>query len=70
MFEHINHVVENYKSLMGMLGYDITKKGIYLFVSLAEEVRDLLKEEKSHSEILEMLPALLKEEYHFAFSML
>ena len=69
MFEHINHVVENYKSLMGMLGYDITKKGIYLFVSLAEEVRDLLKEEKSHSEILEMLPALLKEEYHFAFEM-
>ena len=69
MFEHINHVVENYKSLMGMLGYDVTKKGLYLFVSLAEEVRDLLKEEKSHSEILEMLPSLLKEEYHFAFEM-
>ena len=45
MLEHVKHVIDSYKSLMGMLGYDITKKGIYLFVSLAEEVRDLLKEE-------------------------
>ena len=66
MFDHVKHVVDNYKSLMGMLGYDVTKKGLYLFVSLAEEIRDLLKEEKSHSEILEMLPTLLREEYHFA----
>ena len=66
MFEHVKHVVDSYKSLMGMLGYDVTKKGLYLFVSLAEEIRDLLKEEKSHSDILEMLPTLLREEYHFA----
>lgn len=69
MFEHVKGVVENYKSLMGMLGYDVTKKGLYLFVSLAEEVRDLLKAEKSHYEILEMLPTLLREEYHFALEM-
>ena len=69
MFDHVKHVVDNYKSLMGMLGYDVTKKGLYLFVSLAEEIRDLLKEEKSHSEILEMLPTLLREEYHFALEM-
>ena len=55
MVEHVKHVLDSYKSLMGMLGYDVTKKGLYLFVSLAEEVRDLLKEEKSHAEILEML---------------
>lgn len=69
MVEHVKHVLDSYKSLMGMLGYDVTKKGLYLFVSLAEEVRDLLKEEKSHAEILEMLPALLREEYHVAFEM-
>lgn len=69
MVEHIKHVIDSYKSLMGMLGYDVTKKGLYLFVSLAEEVRDLLKEEKSHAEILEMLPALLRDEYHIAFEM-
>lgn len=69
MVEHVKHVVDSYKSLMGMLGYDVTKKGLYLFVSLAEEVRDLLKEEKSHTEILEMLPALLRDEYHIAFEM-
>lgn len=69
MVEHVKHVVDSYKSLMGMLGYDVTKKGLYLFVSLAEEVRDLLKEEKSHAEILEMLPALLRDEYHIAFEM-
>ena len=69
MVEHVKHVIDSYKSLMGMLGYDVTKKGLYLFVSLAEEVRDLLKEEKSHAEILEMLPALLRDEYHIAFEM-
>ena len=69
MVEHVKHVLDSYKSLMGMLGYDVTKKGLYLFVSLAEEIRDLLKEEKSHAEILEMLPALLREEYHVAFEM-
>ena len=69
MVEHVKHVIDSYKSLMGMLGYDVTKKGLYLFVSLAEEIRELLKEEKSHAEILEMLPALLREEYHVAFEM-
>ena len=69
MVEHVKHVLDSYKSLMGMLGYDVTKKGLYLFVSLAEEIRDLLKEEKSYAEILEMLPALLREEYHVAFEM-
>lgn len=69
MVEHVKHVLDSYKSLMEMLGYDVTKKGLYLFVSLAEEVRDLLKAEKSHAEILEMLPSLLREEYHFAFEM-
>ena len=69
MVEHVKHVLDSYKSLMGMLGYDVTKKGLYLFVSLAEEIRELLKEEKSHAEILEMLPALLREEYHVAFEM-
>ena len=69
MVEHVKHVIDSYKSLMGMLGYDVTKKGLYLFVSLAEEVRDLLKEENSHAEILEMLPALLRDEYHIAFEM-
>lgn len=69
MFEHVKGVVDSYKSLMGMLGYDISKKGLFLFVSLAEEVRDLLRQEKSHEEILAMLPALLKEEYHFALEM-
>lgn len=69
MFEHIEQAVNNYKNLMGMLGYDITKKGLYLFVSLAEDIRDLLKENKSHEEILNRLPDLLREEYHFALEM-
>ena len=69
MFEHIEHAVNNYKNLMELLGYDITKKGLYLFVSLAEEIRDLLKENKSHEEILNRLPDLLREEYHFALEM-
>ena len=41
MFEHVEHAVNNYKNLMEMLGYDITKKGLYLVGSLAEEIRDL-----------------------------
>ena len=62
-------MIEQYKSLMELLGYDVEKKGLYLFVCLAEEVRDLLKEEKSHEEIINLLPALMLEEYHVAFDM-
>lgn len=65
MFSSIDKIINNYKALMGMLGYDVSKKGLYLFVSLSEDVRDLLKEEKSHAEILEMLPSLLSEESNF-----
>ena len=62
-------MLEQYKSLMDLLGYDVEKKGFYLFVCLAEEIRELLKEEKTHDEIIDMLPALMLEEYHFAFDM-
>ncbi len=62
-------MLEQYKNLMGMLGYNVDKKGLILFVSLAEEIRELLKEEKSHEEIIEMLPSLLLEEYRFGLEM-
>ena len=62
-------MLEQYKSLMELLGYDVNKKGLYLFVCLAEEIRELLKEEKTHEEIIEMLPSIMLEEYRFAFEM-
>ena len=62
-------MLEQYKSLMELLGYDVNKKGLYLFVCLAEEIRELLKEEKTHEEIIDMLPSIMLEEYRFAFEM-
>ena len=62
-------MLEQYKSLMELLGYDVNKKGLYLFVCLAEEIRELLKNGKTHEEVINMLPSIMLEEYRFAFEM-
>lgn len=62
-------MVKEYKNLMGSLGYDINHKGFILFVSLTEEVRDLLKERESIEEVKKLLPSVYLEEYHFCKEM-
>lgn len=62
-------MIEQYKQLMEMLGYDVNKKGFILFVDIAEEVRDLLKQEASHDDIIAALPSIYLEEYHFYLDM-
>ena len=62
-------MIVQYKLLMDMLGYDTNKKGFALFVNVAEEVRDLLKQEMSHDDIMAVLPSLFLEEYHFFLDM-
>ena len=62
-------MIDQYKQLMDMLGYDTNKKGFALFVNVAEEVRDLLKQEMSHDDIMAVLPSLFLEEYHFFLDM-
>ena len=62
-------MIDQYKQLTDMLGYDTNKKGFALFVNVAEEVRDLLKQEMSHDDIMAVLPSLFLEEYHFFLDM-
>ena len=62
-------MIDQYKQLMDMLGYDVNKKGFALFVNVAEEVRSLLKQEMSHDDIMAVLPSLFLEEYHFYLDM-
>ena len=54
-----------YKNLLDKLGYDTSSVGAMFFGDLISEVSDLLKSSKSEKEVIEMLPSIYLENYHF-----
>ena len=56
-----------YKNLLDKLGYDTSRVGAMFFGDLISEVSDLLKSSKSEKEVIEMLPSIYLENYHFDY---
>ena len=58
---------EEYKILFKKLGYDVESKGALLYGALIDDVRDLIVEGKSESEIRDTFPSLCLELYRFCY---
>ena len=66
----MNIKMENYAEYIAVfnkLGYDVQKKGAVFFFSLLDDVRSELANGLSDEEIMEKIPGICLDEYHFYF---
>jgi len=56
-----------YKNLLDNLGYDTSSVGAMFFSDLIDEVYGLLMNGKSEKEVIELLPCIYLENYHFDY---
>ena len=56
-----------YKREFTKLGFDTSIREAQYFYDMIDEVRDLVNEGKTYDEILEMIPRISLEYYHFYY---
>lgn len=56
-----------YKNLLDNLGYDTSSVGAMFFSDLLDETYGLLVNGKSEEEVIELLPSIYLENYHFDY---
>ena len=56
-----------YKNLLDNLGYDTSSVGAMFFIDLIDETYGLLVDGKSEEEVINMLPCIYLENYHFDY---
>ena len=56
-----------YKNLLDNLGYDTSSVGAMFFIDLIDETYGLLVDGKSEEEVINMLPSIYLENYHFDY---
>ena len=56
-----------YKNLLDNLGYDTSSVGAMFFSDLIDEVYGLLMNGMSEEEVIELLPSIYLENYHFDY---
>ena len=56
-----------YKNLLDNLGYDTSSVGAMFFTDLIDEVYGLLVNGNSEEEVIELLPSIYLENYHFDY---
>ena len=56
-----------YKNLLDNLGYDTSSVGAMFFTDLIDETYGLLVNGKSEEEVIELLPSIYLENYHFDY---